>query len=84
MTSLPDIKDLEQRALATERLLNTLIALLSARDPNLLSDLQAVFDEPGFASDEAGSAAASTWRRIMGELKATGRLVESLGDNQGH
>jgi hypothetical protein len=80
MTSTPDSADLEQRMLATERLLSTLIALLSARDPRLLHELQAVFENPDFASDEAGRAASETWRRVMTELKATGRLVDSLGD----
>jgi hypothetical protein len=46
---MPSIKandELEQRMLATERLLGTLIAILSARDPRLLDELQAVFASP--------------------------------------
>lgn len=84
MSPPADVSELEQRTLATERLLRTLIALLSARDPQLLHDLQAVFTDPGFASDEAGSAAANTWQRILDDLKATGRLVDSLGEKVGH
>jgi hypothetical protein len=80
VTSTRDPAELEQRMLATERLLSTLIALLSARDPSLLHELQAVFENPDFASDDAGRAASETWRRIMTELNATGRLVDSLGD----
>jgi hypothetical protein len=80
MTSTRDFPELEQRMLATERLLSTLIALLSARDPRLLQELQAVFEDPDFASDEAGRAASETWRRVLSQLDATGRLVESLGD----
>jgi hypothetical protein len=76
--------ELEQRMLATERLLGTLIAILSARDPRLLDELQAVFASPDFADDEAGRAASATWRRIAGELKATGLLVQSLGDDVPH
>lgn len=74
-----NIEDLEQRTLATERLLSTLIALLSARDPRLLEGLQAVFADPDFAADDAGRAAAQTWRRILSELKDMSRLVEGLG-----
>lgn len=79
MSSASDLADLEQRTLATERLLSTLIAILSARDPRLLQELQAVFVDPDFSSDEPGRAASATWKRIMIELKATGRLVDSLG-----
>jgi hypothetical protein len=79
MTSTADLPDIEQRTLATERLLGALIALLSARDPRLIEDLQAVFSNPDFASDDAGRAASETWRRILGELKDTSRLVKSLG-----
>ncbi len=74
-----NIEDLEQRTLATERLLSTLIALLSARDPRLLEGLQAVFADPDFAADDAGRAAAQTWRRILSELKDMSRLVKGLG-----
>jgi hypothetical protein len=80
MTATPDLAELEQRTLATERLLSTLIALLSARDPHLLEELQAVFVEPDFGADDAGRSASETWRRIRSELKDTGRLIQSLGD----
>lgn len=79
MASVSDLSDIEQRAFATERLLSTLIALLSARDPNLLQELQAVFADPDFASDPAGRAASKTWARISAELQSTGKLVDSLG-----
>jgi len=79
-----DIADLEQRSLATERLLSTLIAILSAREPQLLKELQAVFASPDFAADEAGRAASGTWSRISRELRATGRLVDSLGEDGAH
>ncbi len=79
MTPTPDFADLEQRMLATERLLGTLIALLSARDPRLLEGLQAVFANPDFASDDAGRAASETWRRIQSELMDTSGLIKSLG-----
>jgi len=79
MTPTPDFADLEQRMLATERLLGTLIALLSARDPRLLEGLQAVFANPNFASDDAGRAASETWRRIRSELTDTSGLIKSLG-----
>jgi len=79
MNSTANIADLEQRTLATERLLSTLIALLSARDPRLLEGLQAVFANPDFAADDAGRAASETWRRILSELKDTSRLVKGLG-----
>jgi hypothetical protein len=69
------IPDLEQRLVAAERLLSTLIAVLSARDPGLLDDLEAVFAKPEFASDKAGRAATETWRRIAGGLAATRSLV---------
>lgn len=74
-----DVGELEQRTVATERLLSTLIAILSARDPRLLQELQAVFSSPDFGADEAGRVATATWSRISGELKATGLLVDSLG-----
>jgi len=79
MTPTSDFADLEQRMLATERLLGTLIALLSARDPRLLEGLQAVFANPDFASDDAGRAASETWRRIRSELTDTSGLIKSLG-----
>jgi hypothetical protein len=79
-----DAKELEQRTLATERLLSTLIALLSARDPRLLEELQAVFAKPDFATDAAGRIATETWSRILRELDATGRLVTSLGGDGPH
>jgi len=83
MTSKPiDVADLEQRTLATERLLSTLIAILSARAPHLLQELQAVFASPDFAADEAGRAASVTWSRIARELKETGRMVDSLGEER--
>jgi len=78
MTQMPDLAELEERTLATERLLATLIALLSARDPRLLENLRAVFSNPDFASDEAGRAASQTWRRIQSELKDTGALIRGL------
>ena len=85
MTSDPiDVAELEQRTLATERLLSTLIAILSARDPRLLEELQAVFRSPDFAADEAGRAASATWSRISTELKDTQRLVEGLGRGASH
>lgn len=83
MTQRPDVAELEERTLATERLLGTLIALLSARDPRLLDNLQAVFSNPDFASDDAGRAASQTWRRIQSELKDTSRLMKSLGPSSG-
>lgn len=79
-----DVAELEQRTLATERLLGTLIAILSARDPRLLQELQAVFKSPDFAADEAGRAASITWSRIAGELKDTKRLVDSLDRGASH
>jgi hypothetical protein len=84
MSDPQDITEFEQRTLATERLLSTLIAILSARDPHLLQELQAVFASPDFAADEAGRAATATWSRISGDLKATGLLVDSLGDTRSH
>ncbi len=78
MNHIPELAELEGRTLATERLLGTLIALLSARDPRLLENLQAIFSDPDFASDEAGKAASETWRRIQSELKDTGNLIGSL------
>lgn len=78
MASAPDATDLEQRIVAAERLLSTLIALLAARDPRILRELQAVFSDAGFAADPAGKAASETWRRIAVELESTGRLVDSL------
>jgi hypothetical protein len=75
-----DLQEIEQRTRATERLLSTLIALLSAREPRLLQELQSVFEGSDFATDGAGRAAASTWSRIAGQLKATGRLVDTLGE----
>jgi len=84
MTPTPDFADLEQRMLATERLLGTLIALLSARDPRLLEGLQAVFANPDFASDDAGRAASETWRRIQSELMDTSGLIKSLGGLSGN
>lgn len=74
MAARPDVADLEQRVLATERLLGTLITLLSARDPRLLEDVQAVFADPGFATDQAGRAAAATWKRVRDELE----LIQTL------
>lgn len=79
MTSTPDLWELEQRTLAAERLLSTLIALLSARDPRLLEELQSIFADPDFAADPAGRAASATWGRISGELQTTGRLIQGLG-----
>jgi hypothetical protein len=85
MPSKPtDVAELEQRMLATERLLRTLVAILSARDPRLLQELQAVFKSPDFAGDEAGRAASATWSRISAELKDTKRLVDSLGRRASH
>jgi hypothetical protein len=77
-----DLHELEQRTCAAERLLSTLIALLSARDPRLLQELQSVFEGQDFATDDAGRAAASTWSRIADDLKVTGRLVETLGHEE--
>ncbi|HEY0649959.1 hypothetical protein [Phenylobacterium sp.] len=82
MPAKADLAELEERTRATERLLSTLIAILSAREPRLLQELQAVFESPDFAKDEAGRAASSTWARIAKGLKATGRLVDSLGDDE--
>jgi hypothetical protein len=79
MAASPDLLDVEQRTLATERLLSTLIALLSARDPQLLKELQAVFADPDFAADPAGRAASATWARISEDLQLTSGLVEGLG-----
>lgn len=76
-----DLAELEQRSLATERLLSTLIAILSARDPRLLAELQAVFSSSDFASDDAGRAASATWSRISQDLTATAGLVEGLGES---
>jgi hypothetical protein len=79
-----DVAELQQRTLATERLLGTLVAILSARDPRLLEELQAVFRSPDFAADEAGQAASATWSRISAELKDTKRLVDGLGRSASH
>jgi hypothetical protein len=79
-----DPTELERRTLATERLLSTLIAILSARDPRLIHELQAVFASPDFAGDEAGRAASVTWTRISAELKSTGQLLDSLGGRASH
>lgn len=73
-----DLPELDQRSLATERLLGTLIAILSARDPRLLAELQAVFASSDFGADEAGRAASGTWSRISRELQVTERLVQGL------
>jgi len=40
-----------------------------------------VFASADFATDEAGRAATQTWARIAGELKETGLLVDSLGED---
>lgn len=74
-----DIPDLEQRLLAEERLLSTLVAVLSARDPTILDELEEVFAKPEFASDEAGRAAALVWRRVAKDLARTRSLVSSRG-----
>jgi hypothetical protein len=79
-----DAADLEQRMLAVERLLSTLVAILSAREPRLIDELQAVFKSPNFAGDEAGRAASATWSRISEELRDTKRLVEGLGRTAQH
>ncbi len=79
-----DMSELEQRAVATERLLSTLIAILSAREPRLLNELEAVFASPDFAADEAGRVASATWVRISAELKMTRKLVDSLGVGTSH
>lgn len=85
MTSNPiDLAELEQRMLATERLLSTLVAILTARNPRLIDELQSVFESPGFAGDEAGQAASATWSRISEELKNTKRLVDGLGRGASH
>jgi hypothetical protein len=85
MTSDPiDVAELEQRILAAERLLSTLVAILSARDPRLIDELQAVFKSPDFAGDEAGRAASATWSRISKELRDTKRLVDGLGRTAPH
>ena len=83
MTHTPDLAELEERTLATERLLGTLIALLSAREPRLLENLQAIFSNPDFAADEAGRAASQTWWRIQSELKDTGALIRGLAPPSG-
>ena len=67
-----------QRLTAVERLLTTLIAFLSSRDPHLLEELQAVFDQPDFAPDEAGRSAAETWARISDALSDTRSVLASL------
>ena len=79
-----DVAELEQRMLASERLLSTLIAILSAREPGLIDELQAVFKSPDFAGDAAGQAASATWSRISEELGRTKRLVDDLDSNQTH
>jgi hypothetical protein len=79
-----DLAELEQRMQATERLLGTLVALLSARDPRLLEELRAIFEAGDFAEDDAGRAAASTWSRIARGLKSTDGLMSSLGRDDGH
>lgn len=85
MTSDPiDAADLQQRMLAVERLLSTLVAILSAREPRLIDELQAVFKSPNFAGDEAGRAASATWSRISEDLRDTKRLVEGLGRSAPH
>jgi hypothetical protein len=85
MTSDPsDVADLEQRMLAVERLLSTLVAILSAREPRLIDELQAVFKSPDFAGDEAGRAASATWSRISEELRDTKRLVDGLSRSAPH
>ena len=61
MASTEAYDELQQRIAASERLLGTLIAILSARDPRLLDELQSVFASPDFADDEAGRAASATW-----------------------
>lgn len=73
-----DHDELEQRVLASEQLLSTLIAILSARDPRLLGELEGIFRTSNFAGDSAGRAAAETWARISAELKATRSLVNDL------
>lgn len=73
------LTELEQRMLATERLLSTMIALIAARDPQFLRELQAVFADPDFSNDEAGRAASATWSRISADLRTTGAMVDSLG-----
>ena len=77
-----DVAELEQRVLASERLLSTLIAILSAREPRLLAELQAVFASPDFAADTAGRNAATTWSRISRELTGTAGLLNALGSSQ--
>ncbi|MFC3069337.1 hypothetical protein [Phenylobacterium soli] len=77
-----DVVELEQRVLASERLLSTLIAILSAREPRLLAELQAVFASPDFAGDAAGRNAANTWSRISRDLTDTARLLNALGSQK--
>ncbi|MBC6983561.1 hypothetical protein [Caulobacter sp. 17J80-11] len=73
------IPDLEQRLLAEERLLSTLVAVLSARDPSILDELEEVFSNPEFASDPAGRAATQVWRRVADDLARTRSMVSSGG-----
>jgi hypothetical protein len=82
MTTKPELMDpaeLGQRLIATERLLGTLVAILSARDPKILDQLQAVFANPDFSADEAGVAATQTWARVSAELKDTRAMINALG-----
>lgn len=73
-----DIADVEQRTIATERLLGALIAVLTTRDAGLLRELQGMFDSEEFAGDQAGRAAAETWRRIASELRQAGVIADTL------
>lgn len=71
--------DLEQRLLAEERLLSTLVAVLSSRDPSILDELEEVFSNPDFAADEAGRAAAQVWKRVADDLARTRAVVTGAG-----
>lgn len=70
---------IEQRLLAGERLLSTLVTVLSARDPTILDELEEVFSNPDFAADEAGRAATQVRRRVAADLARTRSMVSNAG-----
>ena len=82
MTSRPvDVRELEQRVLATERLLSALIAHPLGPRPAPAPRASGGVRQRGLRDRRGRQAATQTWARIAGELKETGLLVDSLGED---
>ena len=78
-----ELRTLEARAMAGDKLVKALITLLSEREPHLLEELGEVFMLAAVEDNEVAQGAAATWAEVRHEMEVLRSLRRAGGNSPG-